>query len=76
MEEIKKGEIEEIVKIDKVIKRMEVDGDIKIMMDKRKEEGKRKIFEGKNKEEKVYVKKRLIDENKVKKKRVVNELVK
>ena len=69
---IKKGEIAALVHLDPVITRLEVDGDISLLLDTRTEEGTRQLFGGTNPAATVYVQQSFIDENPVTTQRVVN----
>ncbi len=76
MAAIKKGEIAALVHLDPVITRLEVDGDITLLLDTRTEEGTRQLFDGTNPAATVYVQQSFIDANPVTTQRVVNAFVK
>ncbi|HCH73016.1 MAG TPA: ABC transporter substrate-binding protein [Ochrobactrum sp.] len=73
---IKKGEIAALVLLDPVITRLEVDGDITLLLDTRTEEGTRQLFGGTNPAATVYAQQSFIDANPVTTQRVVNAFVK
>lgn len=73
---IKKGDIAALVHLDPVITKLEVDGDIKVLLDTRTEEGTKQLFDGTNPAAIVYVKQGFIDENPVTTQRIVNAFLK
>ncbi|MBO1026613.1 ABC transporter substrate-binding protein [Ochrobactrum sp. SD129] len=73
---VKKGEIAALVHLDPVITRLEVDGDISILLDTRTEAGTRALFGGTNPAAITYVQQSFIDANPVTTQRVVNAFVK
>lgn len=73
---VKKGEIAAVVHLDPVITRLEVDGDIEILLDTRTEEGTRQLFGGTNPAAIAYVQQSFIDANPVTTQRIVNAFVK
>lgn len=73
---IKKGEIAALSHLDPVISRLEVDGDITILLDTRTEEGTRALFGGTNPAASVYLQQSFIDQNPVTTQRIVNAFVK
>ncbi|MCG7504097.1 ABC transporter substrate-binding protein [Mesorhizobium retamae] len=73
---IKKGEIAALVHLDPVITRLEVDGDITLLLDTRTEEGTRQLFGGTNPAATVYLQQSFIDANPITTQRVVNAFTK
>lgn len=73
---IKKGEIAALVHLDPVITRLEVDGDITLLLDTRTEEGTRQLFGGTNPAATVYLQQSFIDTNPITTQRVVNAFTK
>lgn len=73
---IKKGDIAALVHLDPVITKLEVDGDIKILLDTRTEEGTRALFDGTNPAAIVYMQQSFITANPVTTQRIVNAFVK
>jgi len=73
---VKKGEIAALVHLDPVITRLEVDGDISLLLDTRTEEGTRALFGGTNPAAIAYVQQSFIDANPITTQRVVNAFVK
>jgi NitT/TauT family transport system substrate-binding protein len=73
---MKRGEIDVISHLDPVIAKLESDGDIKVVIDTRTEEGTRALFGGSNPAATLYTKKSFIDENPVTMQRLVNAFVK
>jgi NitT/TauT family transport system substrate-binding protein len=60
---IKKGEIDAISNLDPMITRLEQDGDIKVVVDSRTEEGTRAIFGGSNPAAVLYARQDFIEKN-------------
>jgi NitT/TauT family transport system substrate-binding protein len=60
---IKKGEIDALANLDPMITKLEQDGDIKVVVDSRTEEGTRAIFGGSNPAAVLYVRQDFIDKN-------------
>jgi NitT/TauT family transport system substrate-binding protein len=73
---MKKGEIDLISHLDPVIAKLESDGDIKVIIDTRTEEGTRALFGGSNPAATLYMKKDFIDANPATTQRLVNAFVK
>jgi NitT/TauT family transport system substrate-binding protein len=73
---MKKGEIDLISHLDPVIAKLEADGDIKVIIDTRTEEGTRALFGGSNPAATLYMKKDFIDANPATTQRLVNAFVK
>lgn len=73
---VKKGEIAALVHLDPVITRLEVDGDISLLLDTRTEEGTRQLFGGTNPAATVYLQQSFIDANPITTQRVVNAFTK
>lgn len=73
---IKQGQVDVLSHLDPVIAKLEVDGDIQVLVDTRTEEGTRALFGGSNPAAVLYVKKEFADANPNTSKALVNAFVK
>ena len=73
---IKRGEIDAIAHLDPVIAKLEVDGDIQVLVDTRTEAGTRALFGGPNPAAVVYTKQDWIERHPAAMQRVVNAFAK
>jgi NitT/TauT family transport system substrate-binding protein len=73
---MKKGDIDAISHLDPVIAKLEADGDIKILVDTRTEEGTRALFGGSNPAAVLYTKHDFAEKNPVTMQRLVNAFIK
>lgn len=73
---VKKGDIAALVHLDPVITKLEMDGDVKILLDTRTEEGTRALFDGTNPAACVYVMQNFIEQYPVTTQHIVNAFMK
>ncbi len=73
---MKKGEIDAVSHLDPVIAKLEADGDIKVLVDTRTDEGTRQLFGGPNPAAVVYTKQDWIERHGVGTQKVVNAFTK
>ncbi|MBO0765141.1 MAG: ABC transporter substrate-binding protein [Hyphomicrobiaceae bacterium] len=71
---VKNGQVDAVSHLDPVISKLEADGDIKVLIDTRTEEGTKALFGGTNPAAVLYLKKDFADANPVTTQRLVNAL--